>query len=182
MFEEFTTLGGRRPIFSAAQDLRSGLLHIRRRRAMIGAMSRDARTTLARLDLFQGLPAAELDALAAAARQRQVAAGRLVYRRGEEYQGLYVVVSGAVETVVEGGSAQLGPGALFGEAALLADGPHVADVRAVEDAALLFLPRRPLDDLFATHPARRLRLRTLSVTRRLSNVSAAFVDDAAASS
>lgn len=164
-------------IFRAEKEIRIRLLRSPARRVIIPVMTAEPRTVLAELDLLSDLPEAELDALAAATRSRRVAPGRLVVRRGEELQALYVVVTGEVEVALDSERrARIGPGALFGETALLADTPHAADVKALEETTLLELPRQVLSELFARHPARRLRLRTLSVTRRLSNVSAAFAD------
>ena len=135
---------------------------------------------LAALPVFSDLDEAERSEIAAASRSRAVAAGRCTYRRGEEAEALYVVLAGRMEVVkmdAAGGErrlGELGPGDLFGEAGLLEDRPHTSEVRAAEPSEVLLVPRPVLDRLFERHPARRLRLRTLSVTRRLAKVSAAF--------
>ena len=138
------------------------------------------RDALAALPLFEGLDAAELNEVAAAARSRTLAPGRCAYRRGEEAEGLYLVLAGRLEVVRiddAGGERRLGelsPGDVFGEGALLEARSHTAEVRAAEPSEVLAVPRAALDRVFARHPARRLRLRTLSVTRRLAKVSAAL--------
>jgi CRP-like cAMP-binding protein len=140
----------------------------------------DAKTALAALPLFADLDDRELEDVAAASRGRAIAAGRCAYRRGEEAEALYLLLAGRMEVVrVDGAGSEvrlgtLGPGDLFGDAALLEDRAHTSEVRAAEPSEVLMVPRRVLDALFERHPARRLRLRTLSVTRRLARVSAAF--------
>lgn len=138
------------------------------------------RRALAELPLFQGLSDAELEEVAAWSTTRSLASGRCVYRRGEPSQGLYLVLDGELEVVRleddshERALATLGRGEVFGEAAFLDDRPHGAEVRAVETARVVVLPRELLQSFFDQHPSRRLRLRTLAVTRRLAKVSNAF--------
>jgi len=135
---------------------------------------------LAGLPLFQGLNDSELNEVAAWSTSRTLAPGRCAYRRGEDPQGLYVVLTGELEVVRPDGDTeervvgQVGPGDIFGEAALLDDRPHRAEVRAVRESEVAFLSKELLDRFFEEHPSRRLRLRTLAVTRRLAKVSDAF--------
>lgn len=144
------------------------------------AASDARRRALADLPLFQGLKDSELEEVATWSTTRTLAPGRCAYRRGEEAQGLYVVLDGELEVVRPDGDTeervlgQLGPGEVFGEAALLDDRPHRAEVRAVQESRVAFLPKDLLDSFFEQHPSRRLRLRTLAVTRRLAKVSGAF--------
>lgn len=138
------------------------------------------RRALAELPLFQGLKDEELTEVATWSTTRTLAPGRCAYRRGEEAQGLYVVLEGELEVVRPDGETgerilgQVGPGDIFGEAALLDDRPHRAEVRAVRESDVAVLPKELLDTFFEQHPSRRLRLRTLAVTRRLAKVSGAF--------
>jgi CRP-like cAMP-binding protein len=137
---------------------------------------------LAELPLFQGLQESELRQIASGVRNRSIAPGRCAYRRGEEAAALYLVLSGRLRAVkiepsgeeVEG--AEVTAGDVFGEGALLDHRAHSSEVRAVEASEVLVLPSALLDDFFEHHPSRRLRLRTLAVTRRLAKVSAAFTD------
>ncbi|HVY37153.1 MAG TPA: cyclic nucleotide-binding domain-containing protein [Polyangia bacterium] len=85
-----------------------------------------------------------------------VAAGTPVIREGEPGQGLFVILMGSVE-VVRGGQplARLGAGDLFGEMALLHDGPTNATVRTLVPTSLLFLGRDYFRRLVAALPALR---------------------------
>lgn len=160
---------------------------IQRMSASAPVPSPSPRSLLAEQVLFRGLPEAEMAQLWDTVRHREVAPGRCVYRAGESAEALYLVVEGSLEVVKrETGESGLADeqvigwvtvGDLFGETALLAGRRHTSEVRATEPSVLVEVPRRTLDALFERHPSRRLRLRTLSVTRRLASVSAAFKGD-----
>jgi len=99
-------------------------------------------------------PFAALDArarrqLAARLERRRVPAGTTFVRQGEPGDCCYLIRSGAVEVTrtTEGEErklATLGPGALFGEAALLTEAPRNATIRALEFCDLLLLHRSDL--------------------------------------
>lgn len=72
--------------------------------------------------------------------------GEEIIRQGQDGPGLYVIVSGKVmvHKEIDGQFTQLailGPGDLFGEISLIMRRKSMATVTAVEDTALLFLPR-----------------------------------------
>jgi putative peptide zinc metalloprotease protein len=99
---------------------------------------------------FSTLDGARLRTLAARLEPKTVPAGATIVRQGEYGEECYLLRSGRVEVVVEedGGEgrelATLGPGSLFGEAALLTDAPRNATVRALEPCELLALRRTDL--------------------------------------
>jgi CRP-like cAMP-binding protein len=110
----------------------------------------DARATvdlLAVLPLFADVADRELEALARVTRLVEAAAGSVLWREGDEADGLHVVVSGTlkVETRLPGERsveiATVGPGDVLGEIPLLGGGPRWAAVRAVDDCTLLLLGR-----------------------------------------
>lgn len=75
--------------------------------------------------------------------------GSEIVRQGEPGDACYLIRSGRVEVVQRDGDVQrtiatLGPGAVFGEAALLTDSPRNATVRALEAVEMLVMRR---DDL-----------------------------------
>jgi CRP-like cAMP-binding protein len=84
-------------------------------------------------------------------------AGTAIIEEGREGPGLFLVVSGLVRvTRKDGGEdvivADLGPGELFGEISLLMRKPSTASVTAIEDTALLFLPREDFHAAIGEHP------------------------------
>jgi CRP-like cAMP-binding protein len=125
-----------------------------------------------------------------------VDAGTEVIRQGEPGQGLFVVLSGKLEVVVnaDGGGAvplaRLQTGDICGEMSLLANQPTSASVRAVTRATVLFLAREYVERLTAAIPEVRdyfravaaqraqdnnLRLRGLSLPQEVTEVDASDV-------
>jgi CRP-like cAMP-binding protein len=92
--------------------------------------------------------------------RREVKAGDVVFRQGDEAEALYVVTRGSVSavSVVRGAVnrtqrfASLGPGTMFGEMALLDQAGRSADAVADGDACLLVLSREQLETLLREHP------------------------------
>lgn len=81
--------------------------------------------------LFQGLDAAGLAAVAAAAVEVEFAAERVIARQGEIGTGFFVIEEGSVRVVRDGAVlARLGPGEFFGELSLLDGAPRNAQVVA----------------------------------------------------
>ena len=70
--------------------------------------------------------------------RRTLDAGEALITQGEEGQDLFLLLDGVVDVEIDGDEvAELGPGALIGEMALLEDAPRSADVLAeVESEAV----------------------------------------------
>lgn len=87
-----------------------------------------------------------------------VDAGDVVVRQGERGDACYLLCTGQVQVLArEDGAAErelttLGPGALFGEAALLTDAPRNATVRAAVPSELLVLRRADLLEAIGAAP------------------------------
>jgi CRP-like cAMP-binding protein len=97
----------------------------------------------------------------------EVAANQPIIQQGQEGQGLYVVLRGAVD-VTRGAQriAQLGPSELFGEISVLRREPTSATVSgSVHGASLLFLHRNYFERLIDAVPEIRDYLESLSETR-----------------
>jgi uncharacterized membrane protein len=104
---------------------------------------------------------------------RGARAGDTLFWVGEDGQELFVVRSGRVSISVpdHGGReivlADLGPGAVFGEIALLDGGPRTATARARSDAELLVLPRPAFEGFIERHPSIALHvMRVLGARQR----------------
>jgi signal transduction histidine kinase len=134
---------------------------------------------LRRLPLLAGLPASDLEQMAARARRRAVPAGRVVMEEGAPADGLYVLVHGRIEVTKRDGGEELvlarhGPGAFVGEMALLEDTVRTATVRALRASEFLILDPVDFDALLAASPtAARTVLRAIG--RRLAGMEAAVL-------
>ena len=103
---------------------------------------------LERLALLRAIPMlaplapATLERLARALVPVNAAAGGTIVRQGDAGDRYYVIAAGTVEIRIDGVAiGREGPGASFGEIALLRDIPRTATVEAVTDVDLLVLER-----------------------------------------
>lgn len=104
--------------------------------------SGEERATLAGLPFFRGLQPAELDRVAAHLVTVHVAAGDPVFREGDPGDRYYVIHEGEADVTVDGRPvSHIGPGAGFGELALLFGKPRTATVTATTDLVLAALGR-----------------------------------------
>jgi CRP/FNR family cyclic AMP-dependent transcriptional regulator len=107
----------------------------------------DFATLLAVNPLFSGLGADSIKVIAALCQRRQLAAGQVLFIKGDVGDALYGVRRGQIriESGTESGERLiidvLGAGDLFGEIALLDGRPRTADAIAAEEAELFVLPR-----------------------------------------
>jgi MFS family permease len=97
---------------------------------------------LRRIAIFAQLPEPVLERLAAAATSVSVVADQVVVSRGEAGNHFYAIAAGKAAVELDDGTTrELGPGAFFGEIALLRDVPRTATVRALEPLQLYALER-----------------------------------------
>lgn len=103
---------------------------------------------VATLPLYRNLSTAELDEVVAGLRPMTIADGETLMRQGDQPDGAYFVVAGAarVLTKLPGGGetliAEVGPGSMLGELALIRATPRGATVRAQGTVEVLFADRR----------------------------------------
>src|SRR3954447_10344954 len=89
---------------------------------------------LAGIDLFAGLTRKQLGAIADECRERRFRAGTEIVAEGDTGGRLYVIRSGSAVVNVRGTEVDsIGPGAVFGEIAVIDRGPRSAQVVAVTD-------------------------------------------------
>ena len=102
-------------------------------------------------------------------------AGRTVFERGSPSEGLYIVISGSVRVVTEGGAdvAALGPGDFFGEFSLLLGTAHTHDAVVNESAELMVVPKEKLDELMAAQPELGRSIRAKAEERMAANLKSA---------
>lgn len=90
-----------------------------------------------RLGMLADLSDQEFDHVARAAKLTHVEPGTVVFRQGDDADRFFILVDGGVEVDRDGELlATLGPGAFFGESALLVKGRRSASVTAVAQCSL----------------------------------------------
>jgi CRP-like cAMP-binding protein len=110
--------------------------------------------------------------------------GAIVVQQGEPGQRAYILLDGRAEVVVETPEGQvvlatLGPGAVFGEMALLTGRPRSATVRALWETRVqpldrqAFLQRLHADPAFAQHILEQMCARIQSLDAELARLRAA---------
>jgi CRP-like cAMP-binding protein len=114
-------------------------------------------TILAISPLFKPLPEEARKEILSAFQYKEVEAGTVLIRQGEEGKGLYVIISGEVAVSVRTKKslkevARLKEGEFFGEISLLTDSPTTANCIAVKETSLFFLPREKFVELILTYP------------------------------
>lgn len=114
---------------------------------------------LAQVKLFSALNEEELTAAAARGRQVVYPGGATVFVRGQEADGLYVILSGRVKVVMlcpdgrEKTLAILGPGEVLGEVALFGAELRSAGVETLETTTFLVISPADFRALLETMPA-----------------------------
>jgi CRP/FNR family cyclic AMP-dependent transcriptional regulator len=105
--------------------------------------------------LFKDLTMRDLAMVNSLMHERSYIADEVIFDEGEEGQGLCVVLSGRVKISLPANVDQvlieLGPGAFFGEVALLDQSIRTAQARAIEDTKIVALFRAEFYSLLETH-------------------------------
>ena len=112
---------------------------------------------LATVPLLEGIPEPELAELAGVLRRRDVPAGEILWREGDEAAGMLLIVDGQVSVSLRLPGdrgvevAAMGRGEALGEVPLLDGGQHSATARVTEPASLLSLSRADFAALVSRH-------------------------------
>jgi CRP/FNR family transcriptional regulator, cyclic AMP receptor protein len=126
---------------------------------------------LGKVSILGALAPRQLRALAKSLQVVAVEAGETVVKRGDQGDGLYLILEGSTE--VRRGSrvlAHLGAGQFFGELSLFDDEPRDADVVAARASKLAILPKWEFWGFAAGEPEVLLRiLKEMSRRLRASN-------------
>ncbi|HEY8432205.1 MAG TPA: cyclic nucleotide-binding domain-containing protein [Sandaracinaceae bacterium] len=128
-----------------------------------------------KLPLFGALSPPMLEPLLGAWELRQLDAGERAIEEGAEGRDAFVVVRGTLRAERGRGDAAvilavLGPGALFGEMALVSDAPRAASVIAEEPVQLLAASRDALEELAKKTPKIGEQLGEFCRARMVSNL------------
>ena len=129
--------------------------------------------TLAEVPLFEGLSKRHLRRIAKLARIRRFANGAAMVRVGDAGRAFYVLLDGNAKVNRPGRrSVRLGPGAFFGEMALIDDSPRSADVVADGEVLALTVDRPGFTKLLRAEPAlSQALLRTLAARLRAAEAA-----------
>lgn len=112
---------------------------------------------LSKVPLFQGLTPAALELISRVASEETHAPGTKIFQHGDPGDKLYILLEGKVRIsreiagIGEEALAVLGPGAVFGEMALLDEAPRSADARVHERCRLLTVSKDAFEDLLFLH-------------------------------
>lgn len=137
--------------------------------------------TLRSCQLFNGLPAADLESIASFATLRNLEKDSYLFHEGDPAEGFYVVQKGAINVhrVSPTGKEQVihvfRPGESLAEAALASETGYPANGRAVETSAVIVVPKAPFLGLLTRRPD--LGLRMLGSMSQHLRVVVALVDD-----
>jgi CRP-like cAMP-binding protein len=122
--------------------------------------------------VFAALPAKELEALAAAARDESHRTREYVFMEGDPSHWLYIVTSGRVKILKHSRTGKdvvlelLGPGEVFGGVAVIEKRPYPATAQTTEPSVILKLPADGVIALADRHPSV-IREMALMIGRRL---------------
>ena len=112
---------------------------------------------LSRVELFSNLKPQALELIAKVGIEETHATGTKIFQHGDAGDKLYLILDGKVRIsrevpgMGEEALAVLGPGAVFGEMALLDEAPRSADARVHERCRLLALRKDAFEDLLFLH-------------------------------
>ena len=131
--------------------------------------------SLPRLPLFGALAPPVLAKLLGVLELRDLPKGQTVVRQGEDGREAFLLVRGVLNVLREAPSgatvlAVLGPGAVFGEMALVSQAPRAASVVSVEPAQVLAMGRAPLSQLAQKDPTIGRELGRFCHRRMLANL------------
>lgn len=124
--------------------------------------------TLRQVHLFAALDEATLGRIAALATEFTAPEGQVLIETGQPGTGVFIIEEGSVRVdLPDGGSRVRGPGAFFGELAVLADTPRAARVIVTEPLTALAIRRTDLLGLLEEEPSIALEM-LYELARRLA--------------
>jgi len=135
--------------------------------------------------LLAGLEEAGRRAVVAAALERRVSRGRVLFRQGEPAEALYVVLVGSFKLTQEDKHGHealvrfVGPGAVMAAVALVPGHTYPVTAKAAEPAAVAFWHQRELAELCRRYPALQLAA-TAQVAEHMREMQERFLELASA--
>lgn len=133
-------------------------------------------TALRRISFFSNLSMGMIERVLSLTHLYEAKAGKVLFRKGEIGDALYVIQSGSVEVLkhkfawMPGGRlAQLKAGDFFGEMALLDQPYRTATVVTKEPTRLFVILASRFNDLLRDNPEMRSAIRDVAATRAFQN-------------
>ncbi len=132
--------------------------------------------------LFRNLSPAEHETLRKIAREHSYHQGAVIFKEGDNGDGIYIVKDGEVEisaTVSQNVSrvfAKLGPGEMFGEMAVIELKPRSATATATTKTEAYFIPRDEMLWLLEKSPVLALEL-LRDISQRLRDFNRRYIDE-----
>jgi signal transduction histidine kinase len=133
--------------------------------------------------LFGGLPPADLAMLNSSAHVRDFPSGHIIFKEGDQGDGMYVVRAGAVQISAIMGQgeriplARLKAGDYFGEMAVIDDEPRSASATAEGDTSVFYLPRELVQQLLERSPILAVAL-IREFSRRMREFNKHYIEEA----
>ncbi len=117
-------------------------------------MSSHLADQIRRVPIFSALDDAGLADVAAIATELEASKGHVLVEHGQPGTGVFIIEDGEVRVDrPHGEHVDLGPGAFFGELAVLAEVPRTARVSAATDIRCLAISRNDMVELLDRRPA-----------------------------
>ena len=146
----------------------------------------DVRNRLQQVDILQPLAEAGQDALVEAAQVRFYSRGETILRMATAGDSMFIVHEGTVSVRLPDDTqagrhevAQLGPGSVFGEMALLTGEARTADVVALTDVTAIEISKSALQPILHSHPeiTKVISSKVTERRLRLNELKAASVEE-----
>ncbi len=110
------------------------------------------------IDLLEGLPPADLDALARRCAWRRFAAGQEIVGYMDETRDVFFIVGGRVRAVIYSAAGKevtfrdIGAGQVFGEFSAIDGNPRSANIVALDDSVIAAMPASVFWQVLTDHP------------------------------
>ena len=133
-------------------------------------------------ELFRNLRPEELQALRQVTLERQYATGQDIFQEGDPGDGMYVVkagrveISGLINLATRRVFAQVNPGGLFGEMAVIEHLPRSASATAAMETTVYYIPRGEMLGLIERSPGLALSLLQY-ISHRLREFNRVFLTE-----
>ncbi len=114
---------------------------------------------------FDLMPREALQLLAFSCEKRALKAGEALFGDAQRAEGAFLVLEGEIILTGDAGERRVGPGALIGETALMAEVCRNAAAKAQTDTRLLEIPRETFRRVISEFPEAAAALKSRSMSR-----------------